>query len=113
MEIQVDTYHKVKTVRPLGNLRFAEDGDRRLRNVFEEAASDGTSKFTLDLRHVKYMDSNSLGQLVAALHRVHELGGDIKLFGVQKKVLDAMVLVRLNELFDIYDEEHEAVAAYV
>lgn len=113
MEIRVDTYQKVKTVRPLGNLRFAEDGDRRLRNVFEEAAVDGTSRFTLDLRQVKYMDSNSLGQLVAALHRVHELGGDIKLFGVQKKVLDAMVLVRLNELFDIYDEEHEAVAAYV
>jgi anti-sigma B factor antagonist len=113
MDIKVDCYGRIKALRPQGNIRFGEGADLHLRNAFDQQASDGTRMFVLDLRHVKYMDSNSLGQLVAALHHMHELGGDIKLFGLQKKVIDAMVLVRLNELFEIYDEEHQAVASYV
>jgi anti-sigma B factor antagonist len=113
MEITVDRFGKIKSIRPQGPLKFVEDGDRRLRAVFEQASSDGTSRFVLDLSHVKYIDSNSLGQLVGALHHVRSQGGDIRLFGVQQRVIDAMVLVRLTELFEIFDTEAAAVASYV
>lgn len=113
LTFKIDTLNKVKAIRPVGSIKFIEDGDRRLREVFEQGLTAGSRMFILDMRQVKYIDSNGLGQLIGALHHVHELGGDIKLFGLQQRVLDAMVLVRLAEQFDIFDDEAQAVAAYL
>ncbi len=58
------------------------------------------------------MDSTGLGELIACLKRVRERGGVIKLLKPTRRVYDVLQLTRLNEVFDIFDDERNALGSF-
>lgn len=67
--------------------------------------------FVFDLSAVDFMDSAGLGALIAALKRITERGGDMKLACLQKKPRMVFEITRAYKVFEIFDTVEEAVNA--
>ena len=62
----------------------------------------------LNLKRVKGILSHGVHTLVEMYHRCNELGGTIKLCGLKRDVRFVLEFTKLNEVFEIYEEEEEA-----
>ena len=68
--------------------------------------------FVMDLEAVDFMDSAGLGALIAALKRITEHGGDMKLACIQKKPRMVFEITRAHKVFEIYNSVEDAIRAY-
>lgn len=68
--------------------------------------------FVLDLEAVDFMDSAGLGTLIAALKRITEHGGDMKLACLQKKPRMVFEITRAHKVFEIYNSVDDALRAF-
>jgi anti-sigma B factor antagonist len=87
-------------------------GDEALRQVINELLSDGRRSILLDLSEMRSIDSSGMGELVASLKVARELSAEIKILQVQEGVRETLNLARLLPLFDVYNDEAEAVAGF-
>jgi anti-sigma B factor antagonist len=66
----------------------------------------------LDLEKVRFMDTSGLGELVAWKKRALERGGDVRLLRPRNHVRDVLELTALTAVFQIFEDEAEAVASF-
>jgi anti-sigma B factor antagonist len=76
-------------------------------------ASEGKTQVLLDLAWVKHIDSSALGELIASRVTLEEKGGALKLIHMTESVQELMTITKLLTVFDVYDDEPEAVASFV
>ena len=69
----------------------------------------GKSKFILELSGVKYMNSSGLNILVNLLTKARNVGGDVVVCNLSKKVSDLLVITKLDSIFHILPTEQEAI----
>jgi anti-anti-sigma factor len=91
----------------------AADGDAALlRGEIERLLDAGESLFILDLSGVNRVDSAFLGELVAGRERARKHDGVMKLV-MQGELRDYFLLTRMDLLFEIFDDEEEALDSFV
>lgn len=88
------------------------DGDLVLREKVNGCLSSGKTKILVNLGKVPYMDSAGIGELVACYKRAIEAKGVIKLVNPASKVQDLLALTKLDEYFETYPNESEALASF-
>jgi len=88
------------------------DGDLKLRQAVNALLEEGRKSIILNLSSVSYMDSAGIGELVACFKRAVEKGAKIKLVNPSGKVQDLLVLTRLQEIFEIFRDEREALSSF-
>ena len=66
----------------------------------------------LNLTGVSYIDSGGLGTLVGAYSSARNAGADIKLTGLGQKLRDVLQVTKLVTVFEVYDNEQQAIAAF-
>lgn len=88
------------------------EGSVVLRDTVRELVGKGQKKILLNLAEVNYIDSSGIGELVSAFTTVRREGGDLKLLNLTKKVHDLLQITKLYTVFDIKDNEANAVAAF-
>ena len=81
-----------------------------LRESVSEILEAGTNRLAIDLAHVGFMDSSSLGILVVALKRIRENGGDLALVGVNGSPLKVLALTGIDRLIPAYGSTSELPA---
>jgi anti-sigma B factor antagonist len=111
MKTTVRTVGQVAVVDLSGKITIGE-GDVVLRDKVLELLDAGQSKILLSLEKVSYMDSAGIGELVACFKKAREKGGTVKLLKPSGKVEDLLQLTKLWEVFEIFDEEKQAVASF-
>lgn len=101
MELTVETRHE----GPWTVLAVAGELDLHtspaLRERIAELLDGGTVRLAIDLEHVGFMDSSSLGILVTALKRIRERDGDLALVGVNGSPLKVLTLTGIDALMPI------------
>ncbi len=75
-------------------------------------AGEGKIQILLDLAWVKHIDSGGLGQLVSSHITLDKKGGALKLMHMTESVHQLMAITKLLTVFDVYDDEPEAVASF-
>jgi anti-sigma B factor antagonist len=75
-------------------------------------ASKGDKKLLLNLSEVSYIDSSGIGELVSGFTTVTNHGGSLKLVGLSKRVKDLLQITKLYTVFEVYDDEAEAVRSF-
>ena len=70
-----------------------------------------TPKVYLNLRNVRYIDSSGIASLVEGLKASRDLGSRLILFGLSRSVREVMELSRLQKIFEIYDDEEQALSS--
>src|SRR2546429_3857587 len=85
------------------------EGSVVLRDTVRDLLSKGNKKILLNLGEVNYIDSSGIGELVSAFTTVRNQGGDLKLLNLTKKVHDLLQITELYTVFDIQDDEVQAI----
>jgi anti-sigma B factor antagonist len=83
-----------------------------LRDKVHELLDAGKNQILLNLGKITYMDSAGIGELVACYKRAREKGGTVRLLKPSGKVYDLLQLTKLEEVFDTFREEAEALKAF-
>jgi anti-sigma B factor antagonist len=88
------------------------DGSALLRDLIRENFSKGHKKLVLNLAAISYLDSTGLGELVSGYRLVKSQGGELKLLNLNKKVSDLLQVTKLYAVFDVHNDEAQAVASF-
>ncbi|MGA2963613.1 MAG: STAS domain-containing protein [Candidatus Korobacteraceae bacterium] len=85
---------------------------KAIRDEVHDQLSQGCRKLLLNLGEVSYIDSAGLGELTGAFISVRNREGRLKLVHLTKRVHDLMQITKLYTVFDVYDDEKEAIASF-
>ena len=88
------------------------EGTIMLRQRIHQMLEAGDRKFLLSLADVDYIDSSGLGELVSSFTTVKNQEGALKLLGLTRRVQDLMQITKLLTVFDVYDDEAEALKSF-
>jgi anti-sigma B factor antagonist len=111
MKATVRQVGKVSVVDLSGKITIGE-GDVILRERVTELLEGGNQNILLNLEKVSYMDSAGIGELVACYKRAKEKDGTVKLLNPTGKVFDLLQLTKLEEVFETFKDEREALGSY-
>jgi anti-sigma B factor antagonist len=102
---------RVVVVEAVGRLTLT-DGHTRLRDLIHVSTGDGAKRFVLNLARVEFIDSYGIGELARSYSVVRRAGGEMKLAGVNARVLEVLKISRMTTVFEIHAEESAAVRAF-
>jgi anti-sigma B factor antagonist len=88
------------------------EGSVVLRDTVRDLLSKGHKKILLNHGDVNYIDSSGIGELVSAYTTSKNQGGELKLLNLTKKVHDLLQITKLYTVFDVKDDEANAVKAF-
>jgi len=81
----------------------------QLLELLRTSQETGNKAVVLDCTATSYIDSSGLGCLVMAHSRAAQHGGKMPIFGLSRRGLELMVLTKLTTVFEIYEQEIDAV----
>ena len=102
---------RVVMVEAVGRLTLT-DGHTKLRDLIHVFTGDGAKKFILNFARVEFIDSYGIGELARCCSIIRQTGGEMKLAGVNQKVLAVLEISRLNTLFEIYPADSAALQSF-
>jgi anti-sigma B factor antagonist len=88
------------------------DGATTFRDTIRDLSAAGHKKMLMNLAEVSYIDSSGIGEMVSAFTTVTNQGGQMKLLNLTKRVKDLLQITKLYTVFDVYDDEAEAVRKF-
>ena len=86
-----------------------DGGTRLLREVLTTAVANGARACLLDMQRITYLDSGGVGSLVAMFRHVTRLGGQLKILRPSAPARNVLGISRLTAVFDIFDDEADAL----
>jgi anti-sigma B factor antagonist len=101
----------VSILRMTGRLEL-EDGDLTFRDYVDRLVANGRLKILLDLKAVTRIDSAGIGMLVSKYLSTQKRGGTIKLLHLTRRSDHLMDITRLATVFEIFDDEADAVRSF-
>ena len=107
-EVQVGD---ITILRMSGRLEL-EEGDLVFRDCINRLVDEGRSKILLDLKAVTRIDSAGIGMLVSKYLSTRKNGGTIKLLHLTRHSDHLMDITRLTNIFEIFDDEAEALKSF-
>jgi anti-sigma B factor antagonist len=112
MDLKIET-RQVDGVTVLscrGRIVFGEESGS-LRDAVTPLLSS-THQILLDLSGVNHVDSGGLATLVSLNSSARAAGAELKLVGVGTRLHDVLQTTRLDRLFQVYDDEQQALTAF-
>jgi anti-sigma B factor antagonist len=88
------------------------EGSAALHDAIRDLAASGQKSILLNLADINYIDSSGLGELVASFATIRRQGGQLKLLKLTTRVHDLMQVTKLYTVFDVYDNESEAIDSF-
>ena len=92
----------------LDTANIQELGDE-LSALVEEGES---TTLLLNFTRVEFLSSAALNKLILLDRAVKKAGGRLKLCSLRPEIQEVFVITRLNQMFEIHDEEADALAAF-
>src|SRR5690242_9122765 len=112
MSLKLDA-HEVSGVTVLacaGRIAFGDEATALRDRV--KALLGSTKQIVLNLSGVNSIDSGGLGTLVGLYSSARAGGADIKLTGLGPRLRDVLAITKLSTVFEVYDTEAQALAAF-
>jgi anti-sigma B factor antagonist len=88
------------------------EGSSALRDALRELVKKDQKKILLNLGDVTYIDSSGIGELVSGFTTVTNAGGQLKLLNLSKRVKDLLQITKLYTVFDVHDDEANALRSF-
>ena len=83
-----------------------------LHDRIKSLITDGIHNVVIDLKGVRWMNSSGLGVLMACMSSLNQVNGKLKLSSVTEKVQSIMMITKLIQIFDTYENSERAVAKF-
>jgi len=85
------------------------EGTLVLRDQIQRLLAAGDRKFLFNLADVDYIDSSGLGELVTSFTTVRNQEGQLKLLNLTRRVQDLLQITKLLTVFEVFNNETEAL----
>ena len=82
------------------------------REMFRLIEVDSRDKLLLNFSSVDFLSSAALGKLITLDKKMKAHGGALKLSNIRPEIYEVFAITKLNRLFDIKDDEADALAAF-
>jgi anti-sigma B factor antagonist len=82
------------------------------QELFSLVADEQPRNLLLNFTNVDFLSSAALGKLISLHKKIERVGGVLKLSNIKPEIYDVFKITRLNEKFDIKDEQEEALAEF-
>ena len=83
-----------------------------LREKVSEEAAGGKINIALNLAGVDYIDSTGLGTMVICFTSLQKANGALKLYNLNRRNIELLLLTKLSTVFHIFGEEQEAINSF-
>jgi anti-sigma B factor antagonist len=111
MHIEQRSVGDVTIIDLKGKMTLGE-GDELLRDKVNSLVQQNLRKIILNLAEVPYIDSAGLGEIVRTYTTVSRQSGQLKLLSVTKRINDLLVITKLAQVFEMYDNEKDALGSF-
>ena len=109
-EIVEKNLNDIKVIKIIGELDALVAP--KLKERISKLVEADTVKFIIDFEDLVHINSLAMGILRGKLKIVKNAGGDIKLIKLNDHIKTIFEMVGLDELFEIYETEEEAVSKF-
>jgi anti-sigma B factor antagonist len=110
VQISARRHDKSTILDVSGDIDFANSVEVR-ESLLREIRGIRAPRVVVNLSQVRYMDSSGVASLVEGLKASRDLGSRFILFGLSPSVREVLQLSRLIKVFEVYDNEEQALAA--
>ena len=110
MQISVRRIDKTAILELTGAIDLSSSPEVR-KILLYELRESRTPRVILNLEKVKYIDSSGVASLVEGLRASRDIGSRLLLFGLTPVVREVLQLSRLLKIFEIYENEQQALSA--
>lgn len=107
-EIGDVTVVRFRDPKIIEDVNIQELGSEMFRLVEEE----DRRKLLLNFSTVDFLSSAALGKLITLDKKVKSHGGQLKLSNIRPEIFEVFQITKLTRLFDIRDDEADALAAF-
>jgi anti-sigma B factor antagonist len=111
MKVNVRQRDGVTILDPRGKITIGS-GDLDLRNAVQDALNSGARNILINMRDVSTIDSSGVGELVSGYTTATNRGVRLKLTNLPAKINEVLTITQLITVFDVYDNEDEAVRSF-
>jgi anti-sigma B factor antagonist len=111
LDINVRKRSQVQVVQLKGQLRLGDAVDD-LQRTINESLAEGDTRFVINLSEVPMIDSSGIGVLVRFLASAKKRGGSVKLVNLSSFAQKTLRVVGVLSLFDVYEDDDQAVASF-
>ena len=101
----------VTVIDVAGRITLGE-GSSALRDSLRDLVKSDHKKILLNLKDVTYIDSSGIGEMVSGFTTITNNGGQLKLEGLSKRVKDLLQITKLYTVFEVYDDEADAIRSF-
>ena len=91
---------------------FIRDVRRAAPEMFQLVEVEKRGKLLLNFTSVDFLSSAALGKLITLDKKTKAHGGVLKLADIRAEIYEVFAITKLNRLFDIKDDEADALAAF-
>ena len=88
------------------------EGSVALRTAIRRLLEEGKKRILLTLAGVSYIDSSGIGELVSSYTAINKEGGQLKLLNLTQKIKDLLTITKLLTVFDVYENEADALNSF-
>ncbi len=104
--------HQGVTVLDLKGRIEAGDECDALRSTIKDLLAHEHPRILLNMGEVTRVDSTGVGMLVEAVINAAKKGGELKLASLPKLVRGVLMVHKLLQAFEVYDNEEQALASF-
>lgn len=109
MQIAARHLEKITIFDVSGDIDLATSPELR-KALLRELREVRAPRVVLNLKQVRYIDSSGVASLVEGLKASRDVGSRFVLFGLNKTIREVLQLSKLLRIFEVYDDEEQAVA---
>ena len=110
MQIDIQDMEGVSVLRIAGDIDVNTSPE--VKKSFDNLVKEKKEKIVINFKDVAYVDSSGLATLVEIFKNLRAYGGKLKLSNLTSKVLGLFEITKLNKLFDIVEDEKDAISSF-
>lgn len=114
-------YQRIK-LSEIGDVTVVRFVDRRILDeaiiqdlgaeLFSLVETEKRESLLLSFENVEFLSSAALGKLITLDRKVKAHGGKLKLTSIRPEIYEVFTITKLDQLFDIKDNEASGLAAF-
>lgn len=112
MDIKIRERNDIVIIDIGGDIRRSEIKGITLHQHVKDQLNEGKRNLLINFEKVDFVDSLGFGDLLGSYISATNLGGKIKLMKVATKIRLQFQVTNMESLFDLFDDEAEAIKSF-
>ena len=111
MNLTQRNHQGIIIICPEGKITLG-DGDQELGEAVRTALEQGARRIVINLTKISYLDSSGVGELVGCYTSIKNKGGEMRICGMNARIINLITMTSLHSVFDVKDTEEESLTGF-